>query len=153
MSDYYDSELELLDDVVVLTLAGVTDLATVPQVRRGLDEALEVTSGDVVLDLTDLELIDSSALGIMIAAAGRLMTEQRTLVLVVSREHVLRVLAITGLLGFFSVAATRTEALTRLSSAPVSRKAGVIIRPRMAGRTHDRYDDEGGFACCSGYCF
>ena len=122
MSDYYDSDIELLGDVGVLTVVGETGLSSAPQFRRDLDEAMEVTPGDVILDLTDLELVDSTALGIMMAAAGRMMTEQRSLVLVVARMHVLRVFAVTGLVGFFSLTATRTEAMTRLSSSRISRK-------------------------------
>jgi len=121
MFDYYDSEIELLGDVGVLTVVGETDLYTAPRFRRDLDEAMEVTPGDVILDLTDLELVDSTALGIMMAAASRMMTEQRSLVMVVARTHVLRVFAITGLDGFFSVTATRAEALTRVSSGRLSR--------------------------------
>lgn len=122
MVDYYDSEIELLGDVGVLKVVGETDLCTAPLFRRDLDEAMEVTPGDVVLDLTDLELVDSAALGIMMAAASRMMTEQRSLVLVVARTHVLRVFALAGLVGFFSVTATRAEAMTRVSSGRVSRK-------------------------------
>jgi len=121
MVDYYDSDIELLGDVGVLTVTGETDLYTATQFRRDLDEAMGVTPGDVILDLTDLELVDSTALGIMMAAAGRMMDEQRSLVLVVTRTHVLRVLAITGLGGFFPIAATRTEAMTRVSPAWVRR--------------------------------
>jgi anti-sigma B factor antagonist len=121
MVDYYDSDIELLGDVGVLTVAGETDLYTAPQFRRDLDEAMGVTPGDVILDLTDLELVDSTALGIMIAATGRMMAEHRSLVLVVTRTHVLRVLAITGLGGFFPIATTRTEAMTRVSPSWVRR--------------------------------
>lgn len=116
MLDYYDSEIDLLGDVGVLTVTGETDLATAPQFRRDLDEAMEFTSGDLVLDLTDLELVDSTALGIMIAAAGRMTSERRELVLVVTRSHVLRVLATTGLRDFFPIVPTRTEAMMRVSS-------------------------------------
>ncbi len=121
MVDYYDSDIELLGDVGVLTVTGETDLYTAPQFRRDLDEAMGVTPGDVIVDLTDLELVDSTALGIMMAAAGRMMAERRSLVLVVTRTHVLRVLAITGLRGFFPIAATRTEAMTRVSPGWVRR--------------------------------
>ena len=121
MFDYYDSEIELLGDVGVLMVAGETDLASAPQFRRDLDEVMAVTPGDVVLDLTDLDLVDSTALGLMMAADGRMMTERRALVLVVSRSHVLRVLTITGLRDLFSIASTRAEAMTRLSSGWTSR--------------------------------
>lgn len=120
MVDYYDSEIELLGDVGVLTVVGETDLYTAPKLRRDLDEAMEAT-GDLVLDLTDLDSLDSTALGILMAAAGRMMTEQRSLVLVVGQSHVLRQFAITGMLSFFSIAATRGEAMTKVSAARVPR--------------------------------
>jgi anti-sigma B factor antagonist len=122
MLGHYDSDIELEGDVVVLSVSGETDLATAPELRSDLDEAIEATSGDVVLDLTDLELVDSTALGIMIAAAGRLMTERRSLAVVVAREHLLRVFETTGLHRFFSIAGPRDEAMARLLSARVSRR-------------------------------
>lgn len=122
MIDYYDSDIELLGDVGVLTVTGETDLYTAPQFRRDLDEVIGVTTGDVVLDLTDLELIDSTALGIMMATAGRMMAEHRSLVLVVTHKHVLRVFEITGLFGLFSITASRTEAMKRVSSGWARRK-------------------------------
>ena len=131
MLGYYGSEIELLGDVAVLAVAGETNLSTAPQFRRDLDQAMKVTAGDVILDLADLELVDSSALGIMIAAADRMMAERRALVLVVTGSEVLRVFAITGLLAFFSIATTRTEAMARV---------GINC------------EGEGGVTCCSGSC-
>jgi anti-sigma B factor antagonist len=122
MYDYYGSEIEVLGDVGVLTVAGETDLGTATEFRGDLAETMEAASGDVVLDLTDLELVDSTAIGIMMAAAGQMMAEQRSLVLVVARSQVLRVFAITGLLTFFSIVPTRSEAMARLSSRQVSRQ-------------------------------
>jgi len=122
MLDYYDSEIELFGDVGVLVVSGETDLHTAPQFRRDVDEAMGATAGDVVLDLTDLELVDSTALGILMAAAGRMIEEQRSLVLVMSRNPVLRVFAVTGLLDFFSIVPTRAEAMARLSFSRDSSK-------------------------------
>ena len=65
MYDYYHSEIEVLGDVAVLTVAGETDLATATQLRGDLAATMEAASADVVLDLTDLELVESAALGIM----------------------------------------------------------------------------------------
>jgi anti-sigma B factor antagonist len=116
MIDYYDSEIELFGDVAVLAVAGETDLHSSPRFRGDLSEAMDAGPGDVILDLSDLELIDSTALGIMMAAAGRMMQERRALVLVVNRRHVLRVFGITGLGTFFSIVPTRAEALAKVSS-------------------------------------
>ena len=122
MLDYYDSEIELLGDVGVLAVTGETDLASAPKLRRDLDEVMEVTPGDVVLDLTDLDLVDSTALGLMLAAAGRMTIERRALVLVVTSRHVLPVLSITGLRDLFSIVPTRAAAMSRVTSGWASRK-------------------------------
>jgi anti-sigma B factor antagonist len=122
MFDYYDSALELWGDVGVLAVSGETDLFTAPQLRRDLDEAIEATDGDVVLDLTDLELVDSTALGIMMAAAAHMVAERRSLILVVTRGHVRRVFGAVGLLDFFSIVPTRSEAMARVSMGQYSRK-------------------------------
>jgi len=122
MFDNHNSEMELWGDVGLLAVRGETDLHSAPQLRRDLDEAMEATDGGVVLDLTDLELIDSTALGILMAAAGRMIEERRSLVLVVSLSHVLRVFAIVGLQSFFSIVPTRAEAMAKLSSPHALKK-------------------------------
>jgi hypothetical protein len=53
----------------------------------------------------------------MMAAAGRMIEERRSLVLVVSRSHVLRVFAIVGMQTLFSIVPTRTEAMAKVPSS------------------------------------
>jgi anti-sigma B factor antagonist len=123
MFDFYDSEIELIGDVGVLTVAGETDLSTSSRLRRDLDEAMDAASGDLILDLSDLDLVDSTALRVMLAAAKRMMAEQRALVLVVTRRHVLRVFDITGLRDFFSITSDRREAMASAASDRLARRA------------------------------
>lgn len=115
MADYYDSMIEVADDAAVLAVSGETDLYTAPRFKRDVERLLSSTSGSVVLDLTDLDLIDSTALRILISALTQASDEGRSLLLVIARRHVLRVFAITGLRGFFSIFSTRDEALDALA--------------------------------------
>ncbi len=147
MSGYYDSEIELLGEVSVLTVVGETDLYTAPRFRGDLDEAMAGTSADVVLDLSELELVDSTALEIMMAAAGRMMAERRSLVLVVARSHVLSVFAITGLETFFSIVPTRAQAMKRVRGGEP--EATPLFGSAPSGKTELR---KGGATCCSGSC-
>jgi anti-anti-sigma factor len=123
MFDFYDSEIELIGDVGVLTVGGETDLSTSSRLRRDLDEAMEAVSGGVILDLSNLDLVDSTALRLMLAAAKRMMDERRTLVLVVTRRHELRVFEITGVRDFFSIAPDRREAMASAAADRLARRA------------------------------
>ena len=69
-----------------------------------------------ILDLSDLDLIDSTALGVMFDALRRLSDEGRRLTLVVTPGHVMRVLTITGLDTMFHIAGSRHEALQRVEA-------------------------------------
>jgi anti-sigma B factor antagonist len=112
MLSTYESEIGLYGSAGVLTVSGETDLATARQFKSDLDETMAMTHGDVVLDLSGLDLLDSTALGVMMAALGRMMGERRSLSLVVTRRHVLRVFSITGLDTMFRIVGTVDEALS-----------------------------------------
>ena len=109
----YSSETELIGEAGVLAVSGEMDLSTAPRFRQDLDEAMALASGDVVLDLTDLDMIDSTALRVMLGALQRLHDEGRWLILVVAGSHVMRVLTITGLQTTFPTVVSRREALQR----------------------------------------
>jgi anti-sigma B factor antagonist len=110
----YSSEMELVGGVGVVAVSGETDLYTAARFRRDIDEAAALTSGDVILDFSDLDLIDSTSLCVMLGAWQRLADEGRSLILVVTRRHVMRVLTITGLHTTFRIAASRREALEQV---------------------------------------
>lgn len=119
----YRSEIEFVGDAGVVAVSGEMDLYTASQFRTDIDEAIASTSGDLILDLSDLDMIDSTALCVMLGALGRLSDEGRWLILVVTQRHVMRVLTITGLLTTFRIAPSRREALQQVVSP---------VRPRRA---------------------
>jgi anti-sigma B factor antagonist len=95
---------------VIFAVSGEIDMYTAPDLRRDLHEVLYSTVGDMVVDLSDLEFIDSSGLGVLIGTLGRLHELDRRLALVVARPSVLRVFTITGLTTAFSIADSRETA-------------------------------------------
>ncbi len=110
----YRSETEVIGDAGVVAVTGEMDLFTASQFRQDIDEAITLTSGDLVLDLSDLDMIDSTALGVMLAALRRLADEGRWLILVVTQRHVMRVFVITGLRTTFRIVPSRHEALRQV---------------------------------------
>ena len=119
----YESETEFVGDAAVVAVSGEMDLATAPRFKRDVGDAVAVASGDVILDLTHVDLIDSTALGIVLGALRRLESEGRWLILVVAGSHVMRVLTISGLQGAVPIVASRREALQQV----VARPAGVAV--------------------------
>jgi anti-sigma B factor antagonist len=95
---------------VIFAVSGEIDMYTAPDLRRDLHEVLYETVGDMVVDLSDLEFIDSSGLGVLIGTLGRLHEQDRRLALVIARPSVLRVFTITGLTTAFSIAESRDSA-------------------------------------------
>lgn len=74
-----------------------------------------------MLDLSRVDLVDSTAVEAMLGALARLVVEGRSMVLVVTRCHVHRIFRILGLDTTFRIAATRREALRRLAAIGVHR--------------------------------
>jgi anti-sigma B factor antagonist len=95
--------------VQVVSAEGELDLHTTKQ----LEEALESTDHPrVILDLTEVPFIDSTALGAIVASTKRMRSQGRELIVVAGNPVVSRVLTITGLERVFSVQHSLAEAIT-----------------------------------------
>jgi anti-sigma B factor antagonist len=88
---------------VVVRLSGEFDLYSSTEVRDALNK--EMNSGRrLLVDLADVSFIDSTALGVLLAAHRRALTNGSQLELVVDRTHeVPRALSITGLDRIFKI--------------------------------------------------
>jgi anti-sigma B factor antagonist len=82
---------------VVLTLAGELDAASAPALDERLTELLAEAHASVVLDLVDLQFVDSAGVSVLIRAKKQ--AEARTARLMLRRptEQVQRVFALVGL--------------------------------------------------------
>ncbi|HET6274917.1 MAG TPA: STAS domain-containing protein [Candidatus Cybelea sp.] len=95
---------------LVFNLRGSLDLATAPTVRAALTEATEKGSHDLIVDLSQLEFLDSTGLGVLIGAHRRTAERGGSFRLVVGEGSILRLLNITGLIAVFAVYHTMEEA-------------------------------------------
>jgi len=81
---------------VVIRLAGELDLATVPQLRQVLDA--HARSGQtMVIDLRDIEFVDSMGLAALVRARHRALARGAKLELVTPPESVYKVFTLTRL--------------------------------------------------------
>jgi anti-sigma B factor antagonist len=108
------------DEVVVLVAAGEVDFAAAPQLRERIFEQLDAGRRRLVLDVSTVTFIDSTAIGVLVGAITRLGdADDGSLTIVCGEENrpVMRIFDISGLTGLVDVHRTREEALSALVTA------------------------------------
>jgi anti-sigma B factor antagonist len=95
----------------VFELSGSLDIATSPTVRASLLEASARGDHRLIVDLTNVEFLDSTGLGALIGAQRRAREFGGELRLVVKEGQIVRLLRITGLLKIFAVYPTLDDAV------------------------------------------
>jgi anti-sigma B factor antagonist len=87
----------------VVAVEGEIDITTAPQFRESLFGVIDQGNEHVVVDLTGVEFLDSTALGVMVGAHKRLREGGPGLVVACDQPSILRVLDVTGLSTVFRV--------------------------------------------------
>ncbi|HZZ00775.1 MAG TPA: STAS domain-containing protein [Candidatus Baltobacteraceae bacterium] len=105
-----DLRTEDSGELLIFKLRGSLDLATSPTVRAALMDATEKGRKNIVVDLTQLEFLDSTGLGGLIGAHRRATEHHGTFRLVVSDGPIARLLNITGLIRVLGVYHTLEDA-------------------------------------------
>jgi anti-sigma B factor antagonist len=95
----------------VVCVTGALDLATAPELERALDAAEQEGAAGMVLDLSGITFIDSSALRVLLRSAERLKEHGQLLHVVCGPGPVMRLFELTLLTTTFSVHPTRDEAV------------------------------------------
>ncbi len=81
----------------VVALCGELDLANASTAERALEQVLAEESTPVVVDMRELEFIDSTGIALLVAALNRNETETRIRFVPSDSPAVTRVLELTGL--------------------------------------------------------
>ena len=95
----------------VVVVAGEADAYAAPELDRCVRGCVDGEVEVVVVDLTEATLLDSTALGVLLAARGHLAKQGIPLKLVCTNRLIHRVLTITGLDRVFDLYASPLEAL------------------------------------------
>jgi len=88
---------------------------TVDRLRREMDMQIEKSGGYLILDLTNVPLLDSSALGAIIATLQALKKSDGRLVLLNPQNAVKNVLMVTRLDSIFEIYQDETDAVNAFS--------------------------------------
>jgi anti-anti-sigma factor len=81
----------------VVRLDGLLDVRSVGDVRQILNDLIDSTEGDVIVDLEALDALDATGLGLLVATHRRTQLLGRQLVLRHPLPSVVRILAVTRL--------------------------------------------------------
>jgi anti-sigma B factor antagonist len=99
------------DGVAIVQLGGELDLYNAPAVREALQEASSDGPQRVVVDLSDVDFIDSTALGVLIEARSR-FSNRKAFLLAGPGLETRRALEISGLDRHFAVHESVDDALS-----------------------------------------
>jgi anti-sigma B factor antagonist len=103
--------MHVVDGIQVFELSGSLDIATSPTVRASLLEASARGDHRLIVDLTNVDFLDSTGLGALIGAQRRAKEFNGEVRLVVKEGQIVRLLRITGLLKIFAVYNTLNDAV------------------------------------------
>lgn len=114
MEDRPQFSVELVrtsDDVAVIALTGEVDIYSAPEFKETLVRGIEDGARRIIVDLSGVTFIDSTALGVLVSGAKRVRPQNGALDIVCSDENITRIFEITGLDRIFGIYASREEAL------------------------------------------
>jgi anti-sigma B factor antagonist len=103
-----------LDGAPRVVLSGELDLAGVPALERALDDAMQASDGVLLLDLCELDFVDSSGLTALLRTRALLGREDRELALICQHGPVRRVFELAGIADLFAFYASRADAARAL---------------------------------------
>jgi anti-sigma B factor antagonist len=99
------------EDVAIIVLGGEVDIYSAPQFKETLVQGIDEGARRIIVDLTGVSFIDSTALGVLVSGAKRVRPQNGGLDIVCSDENITRIFEITGLDRIFGIYPTKEDAL------------------------------------------
>ncbi len=106
------------DGWTVIAASGEIDVATAPELREQLTSLIADDHRQLVVDLEDVDFIDSTGLGVLVGAVRRARAADGDLRLVCTNSRLLKVFDVTGLGDVFTIATSVDDAV----SAPATER-------------------------------
>ncbi len=89
-------------DCAVLKISGEVDVFTAPKLREQVVDLAAKGVVHIVADLSAVEFLDSTGLGVLVGGLKRLRTQDGSLALVMTTDRIARIFRITGLTAVFA---------------------------------------------------
>lgn len=97
MQEMLQIDMRVDDGAAVIRTVGELDASTAPQLRDCFDELLRSDCHQVVVNMGELDFIDSTGLGVMVAALKRFRSAGGSLSVTEPRAQIRKVLELTSL--------------------------------------------------------
>jgi len=110
-------EIDESGPVPVVALRGEVDFGSAPRLREALVKRAVDGDRHVVLDLSDVDFLDSTGLGVLVGALKRFRTVGGDLYMVVTTHRIRAVFELTGLTAAFPVYDDRADAVAEAAAA------------------------------------
>lgn len=111
MEQNFEIVEEVRDGVPIVAVSGEIDVATAPPLRERLQAQSASGPATLIVDLSAVTFLDSTALGVLVGALKRCREAGGNLPLVITEPRILKVFEITGLTDVFPIHSTVGEAL------------------------------------------
>src|SRR2546423_11234362 len=118
LDEFHAAVASLTRDLALVSVSGELDLYTAERLQARIDEAGAVGADTVLVDLSAVSFVDSTALGVLVQESKRLEGRGHSLVLVTNDPRTLRVVEVTGLSRVLRTFATLQDALAQLAPVP-----------------------------------
>ena len=113
----FEVDIAQLQNALGVAVRGEVDIAAVPAVELVLDGAIRDSAGAFVLDLCEVEFLDSSGLRVILRTRALLAREDRALAVVCPPGPVRRLFTETGIADLLFLYTSPAEAATALVPA------------------------------------
>jgi anti-sigma B factor antagonist len=90
-------------DKTVVSVGGEIDVYTAPKLREQIVQLVEDGRYHLVIDMEDVEFLDSTGLGVLVGGLKRVRAHDGSLRLVCTQERILKIFRITGLTKVFPI--------------------------------------------------
>jgi anti-sigma B factor antagonist len=107
-------ETRSLNQTTVIDLEGEVDVYTAPHLKQRIIDLLDSGAKHVTVNLSNVDYLDSTALGVLIGGLKRLRERNGTLDLICPNPRIKRIFEITGLDKIFDIYNTEEEVLQKI---------------------------------------
>ena len=95
----------------IVAVGGEIDVYTAPKLRDKITELVGGGVYDIVIDMEEVEFLDSTGLGVLVGGLKKVRAHDGSLQLVCSQDRLLKIFRITGLAKVFVIHDTAEAAL------------------------------------------
>ncbi len=99
------------DGKTIVAVGGEIDVYTAPKLRDKISELVATGAYDIVVDMHEVEFLDSTGLGVLVGGLKKVRAHDGSLRLVCNQDRLLKIFRITGLAKVFVIHETADDAL------------------------------------------